>query len=70
MLELTMLHYAYLMMRSRLSSLHDDERGVTTLEAVLWIAGLAVLAIATVAVITTRVNTATERIPTGPAAAP
>jgi Flp pilus assembly pilin Flp len=65
-LELTILRYAYLMMRSRLSSLHDDERGVTTLEAVLWIGGLAVLAIATVAVITTKVNTASNNIPTGP----
>ncbi len=66
MLELTMLRYAYLMMRSRLSLLHDDERGVTTLEAVLWIGGLAVLAIAVIAVITTKVNTATANIPTGP----
>jgi Flp pilus assembly pilin Flp len=65
-LELTLLRYAYLMMRSRLSSLHHDERGVTTLEAVLWIGGLAVLAIATVAVITTKVNTASNNIPTGP----
>ena len=69
-LELTMLHYAYLMMRSRLSLSREDEKGVVSLETVLWVAGLAVLAIATVAVITTRVNTATERIPTGPAAAP
>ena len=70
MLELTMLHYAYLMMRSGLSLSREDEKGVVSLETVLWVAGLAVLAIATVAVITTRVNTATERIPTGPAAAP
>jgi cytochrome c oxidase assembly factor CtaG len=69
-LELTMLHYAYLMMRSGLSLSREDEKGVVSLETVLWVAGLAVLAIATVAVITTRVNTATERIPTGPAAAP
>lgn len=70
MLELTMLHYFYLMMRSGLSLSREDEKGVVSLETVLWVAGLAVLAIATVAVITTRVNTATERIPTGPAAAP
>ena len=70
MLELNMLHYAYLMMRSGLSLSREDEKGVVSLETVLWVAGLAVLAIATVAVITTRVNTATERIPTGPAAAP
>ena len=70
MLELTMLHYAYLMMRSGLALSREDEKGVVSLETVLWVAGLAVLAIATVAVITTRVNTATERIPTGPAAAP
>ena len=65
-MNLTALHYAYLMMRSRLSSLHDDDRGVTTLEIVLWIGGLAVLAIAVIAVITTKVNTATANIPTGP----
>jgi len=65
-MNLTALHYAYLMMRSRLSSLHDDDRGVTTLETVLWIGGLAVLAIAVIAVITTKVNTATTAIPTGP----
>jgi len=53
-------------MRSRLSSLHEDDRGVTTLEIVLWIGGLAVLAIAVIAVITTKVNTATTAIPTGP----
>ena len=66
MLNLTALHYAYLMMRNRLSLLRDDERGVATLETVLWIGGLAVLAIAVIAVITTRVNTATTAIPTGP----
>ena len=66
MSDLTALHHAYLMMRSRLSSLHDDDRGVTTLETVLWIGGLAVLAIAVMAVITTKVNTATGNIPTGP----
>ena len=65
-MNLTALHYAYLMMRSRLSFLHDDDRGVTTLEIVLWIGGLAVLAIAVIAVITTKVNTATANIPTGP----
>jgi len=65
-MNLTALHYAYLMMRSRLSMLHDDDRGVTTLEIVLWIGGLAVLAIAVIAVITTKVNTATANIPTGP----
>lgn len=66
MSDLTALHYAYLMMRSRLSSVRDDERGVATLETVLWIGGLAVLAIAVIAIITTKVNTATTAIPTGP----
>jgi len=66
MSDLTPIHYAYLMMRSRLSLLRDDERGVATLETVLWIGGLAVLAIAVIAIITTKVNTATTAIPTGP----
>ena len=70
MAELTILRYAYLMMRARLSAIHDDERGVSTLEIVLWTAGLAVLALATIVIITSKVNTASNNIPTGPSAAP
>ena len=66
MLELNVLRHAFWMMRARLSAMHDDERGVTTLEIVLWTAGLAVLALATVVVVTSKVNTATNNIQTGP----
>ena len=64
--ELYVLHYVWTFMRARLSAVHDDDRGVTTLEAVLWIAGLGVLAITTLVIITARVNKATNNIPTGP----
>jgi uncharacterized paraquat-inducible protein A len=67
-MSFSMLRYAYLLISTRLSALHDDERGITTLEAVLWIGGLAVLAIGTVAAISALVGTATNKIPTGPAA--
>ena len=66
MTELTILRHAYLMMRARLSAIHDDRRGVSTLEIVLWTAGLAVLALATIVVITNKVITAENGIPTGP----
>lgn len=62
----TALHYAYLMTRSRLSAAHDEEAGVTTLEIVLWTAGLGVLALATIIFITQQVTTAQNNIPTGP----
>ena len=68
MSEFTMLHFVYLLISTRLSALHDDERGITTLEAVLWIGGLAVLAVATVAAIGVIVGDATNKIPSGPAA--
>lgn len=68
MSEFTMLHYVYLLISIRLSALHDDDRGITTLEAVLWIGGLAVLALGTVAAISALVGDATNNIPTGPAA--
>jgi len=64
--ELSILRYAWVVLSTRLASPRDDQRGITTLEAVLWIGGLAVLAIATVAVITVKVNGATSKIPTGP----
>ena len=67
MTELNILRHSWFMLRARLAALHDDERGITTLEAVLWIGGLAVLAIATVALITTKVNDSVANIPTGPA---
>ncbi|MBW3575869.1 MAG: hypothetical protein KY450_13695 [Actinobacteria bacterium] len=66
MTEINVLRHCWLMLRARLVALHDDQRGITTLEAVLWIGGLAVLAIASVAMITGKVNQATNNIPTGP----
>ncbi len=66
MTEINLLHHCWLILRARLGAMHDDERGITTLEVVLWTAGLAVLAITTVAVITGRVNDAVTNIPTGP----
>ena len=66
MTELTILRHAYLLMRARLAAMHDDRRGVSTLEIVLWTAGLAVLALATIVVITNKVTTAENGIPTGP----
>lgn len=65
-MELTVLRYAYLMMRARLSAARHDQRGVNTLELVLWTAGLGILALATIVIITTKVNTASNNIPTGP----
>ena len=67
MSELYVLRFAWTLLRSRMAALHDDERGITTLEAVLWIAGLGVLALGTLVVITAKVNNATDTIPTGPA---
>ena len=64
-MELSVLRYGYLMLRARLRP-HGGERGATTLELVLWTAGLAVLALATIVVITNKVNTASNGIPTGP----
>ena len=66
MTEINVLRHCWFMLRARLGALHDDQRGITTLETVLWIGGLAVLAIATVALITTKVNDSVVNIPTGP----
>ncbi|MBW3615736.1 MAG: hypothetical protein KY439_10580 [Actinobacteria bacterium] len=66
MAELHLLRCYWDALRSRLGARHHDQRGITTLEAVLWIGGLAVLAIASVAMITGKVNQATNNIPTGP----
>jgi len=60
------LQYAYFMTRARLYAAHDEEAGVSTLEIVLWISGLAILALATIIVITGKVTTAENNIPTGP----
>ena len=67
MVELTILKHAYLMLRLRLAAMHDDERGISTLEAVLLVAGFATIALLAIAFITTKVNDAGDNIPTGPA---
>ena len=64
--ELYVLRFAWAVLRDRMAARHDDEGGITTLEAVLWIAGLGVLALGTLVVITSKVNNATNGIPTGP----
>ncbi len=64
--ELHVLRCYWTVLRARIAAVHDDQRGITTLEAVLWIGGLAVMAIAAVAMITGKVNQATNNIPTGP----
>ena len=56
----------YLWLRARLATHARGEGGLTTLETVLWIGGLAVMAIAALAAITIKVTTATNNIPTGP----
>jgi hypothetical protein len=66
MAELHLLRCYWATLHSRLAVMRADQRGITTLEAVLWIGGLAVLALASVAMITGKVNQATSNIPTGP----
>jgi hypothetical protein len=66
MAELHLLRCYWSTLHSRLAATRVDQRGITTLEAVLWIGGLAVLALASVAMITGKVNQATNNIPTGP----
>lgn len=62
------IEHLYLWLRANLAARADDEGGITTLETILWIGGLAVLALAAVAAITLKINTATNNIPTGPTA--
>lgn len=60
------IEHLYVWLRATLMATRSDERGVTTLESILWIGGLAVLALAAIAAITIKINTATNNIPTGP----
>ncbi len=66
MLDPNVLRYAYLIVTTRLGVIHDDERGASTLEIILWVAGLAVMALAAIVVVTGKVTTAEGGIPTGP----
>ena len=44
----------------------EDEGGAVTLEQVLWIGGIATIALVAIAAIGAKVTTATNNIPTGP----
>ena len=66
MVEIDILRYSLLLLRTRLRARSGDA-GVGTLELVLWIGGLAGIALATIAVIAAKVGDATNNIPTGPA---
>ena len=69
-MELNALRYMYLVMRARLDAIHKDERGISTLEAILLVAGFATIALLAIVAVTSKVNTATNGIPTGPTAGP
>jgi len=56
----------YLWLRAAVAACRDGEGGITTLETILWVGGLALLAITALAAITIKINTATNNIPTGP----
>ncbi len=60
------IEHLYVWLRALLATHAKDERGITTLETILWVGGLAVLAIAAIAAITLKITTATNNIPTGP----
>ncbi len=61
-----MLRYAWLMLRVRLDAAREDERGISTLEAVLLVGGFATIALLAIVFITDKVNDAGNNIPTGP----
>ena len=65
MSELDALYLSWSYLRARLRAAGGDRRGITTLEAVLWIAGLGAMALGTLVVINRLVGDAIETIPTG-----
>lgn len=65
-MELTILQYAWLTLRLRLAAAREDERGISTLEAVLLVGGFATIALLAIVFITQKVNDAGNAIPTGP----
>ena len=65
-MELTIVKHAWLLLRLRLAAARDDERGISTLEAVLLVAGFATMALLAIVFITAKVNEAGNNIPTGP----
>lgn len=62
--ELTLLRVIGVWLRARLAAIRGDERGSPTIETVLITAGLAALAIATVAIIVAKVTRTANNIPT------
>jgi len=60
------IDHLYLWLRASLATRRADEAGATTLETILWIGGLAVIALAAIAAVSLKVTTATNNIPTGP----
>ena len=65
MSELDALYLSWTYLRARLRVAAGDRRGITTLEAVLWIAGLGTMALGTLVVINRVVGDAIGTIPTG-----
>ena len=65
MSELDVLFLSWTYLRARLEAAAGDRRGISTLEAVLWIAGLGTMALGTLVVINRLVGDAIETIPTG-----
>jgi hypothetical protein len=63
MTELHILRCYWMALRSRIT---DDQRGISTLEAILLTAGFGILALATLVLVTGKVNQAVSNIPTGP----
>lgn len=62
--ELTVLRVVGAWLRARLATIREDERGSPTIETGLIAAGLAALAIATVAIIVAKVTHTANNIPT------
>ncbi|MFP5376431.1 MAG: hypothetical protein ACLGIO_06565, partial [Acidimicrobiia bacterium] len=65
MSELDALYLSWSYLRARLRAAAGDHRGISTLEAVLWIAGLGTMAIGTLVVINRLLGDAIGNIPTG-----
>ena len=63
--ELHLIGLAWAVLRQRLADAGHDEHGSPTIETVLIAAGLAALAIATVAIIAVKVTHKANSIPTG-----
>ena len=64
--ELHILRCYWAVLRARIAAVHDDQRGLGTLEAILLIAGFGAMALAALAMVNAKVNQAVTNIPTGP----